>query len=232
MSRSIHDAPNVLVFDVNETLLDIEVLQPLFLRLYGNAWSMREWFAQLILYSQVLSLAGIYKPFGELGTGVLRMVGLTRQITIADSDIIELRSLMRHMPPHPEVAGALDQLQQAGFRMVTLTNSAPDPNGGPLERSGLGRFFERSFSVDEVKRFKPAPETYRCVASTLQVEMAEMCLVAAHTWDTLGAQALGCSAALVARPGNAALPVEGLPQPDIVAPDLQGVANEIVRRWR
>ena len=66
----------------------------------------------------------------------------------------------------------------------------------------------------------------------LQVEMGEMCLVAAHTWDTLGAQAVGCSAALVARPGNAALPVKGLPQPDVVAPDLAGVAQEIIRRWK
>ena len=75
MSRSHHHGPNLLVFDVNETLLDIEVLQPFFLRLYGDAAIMREWFAQLILYSQALSLAGIYKPFGELGAGVLRMVG-------------------------------------------------------------------------------------------------------------------------------------------------------------
>jgi len=59
-----------------------------------------------------------------------------------------------------------------------------------------------------------------------------MCMIAAHAWDTLGAQAIGCSAALVTRPGNAVLPVEGLPQPDIVAPDLALVADEITKRWR
>jgi len=34
MSRTA--APNVLVFDVNETLLDIDSLEPLFIRLFGN----------------------------------------------------------------------------------------------------------------------------------------------------------------------------------------------------
>jgi 2-haloacid dehalogenase len=63
------------------------------------------------------------------------------------------------------------------------------------------------------------------------VELSAMCMVAAHTWDTLGAQALGCAGALVNRPGNAPLPVKGVPQPDIVAADLVSMAEEIIRRW-
>lgn len=229
---TVSTAPSVLVFDVNETLLDIEVLHPLFARLFGEERVMREWFAQLVLYSQAISLAGIYVPFGRLGAGVLHMVGQTRRVSICESDIEELQSRMREMPAHPEVAGALQQLKDAGFRMVTLTNSAPDSQASPLERAGLAGHFDQAFSVDDVRRFKPAPDTYLSVAAALQVELATMCLVAAHTWDTLGGQALGCSAALVARPGNAVLPVEGLPQPDIIAPDLEGVAQEMIRRWR
>jgi 2-haloacid dehalogenase len=41
--------PSVCVFDVNETLLDIEFLAPLFQRLYGDRAALREWFAQLVL---------------------------------------------------------------------------------------------------------------------------------------------------------------------------------------
>jgi len=229
---TVSSAPTVLVFDVNETLLDIEVLHPLFARLFGDERIMREWFAQLVLYSQAISLAGIYAPFGRLGAGVLHMVGRTRHVSINNSDIEELRSRMGEMPAHPEVASALQRLQDAGFRMVTLTNSAPESHPSPLERAGLAGHFEKMFSVNDLRCFKPAPDTYRSVAEALQVELTTMCLVAAHAWDTLGAQALGCSAALVARPGNAALPVEGLPQPDIIAPDLEGVAQEMIRRWR
>jgi 2-haloacid dehalogenase len=44
-------APSVCVFDVNETLLDIEFIEPMFQRLFGDRKVLREWFGQLILYS-------------------------------------------------------------------------------------------------------------------------------------------------------------------------------------
>ncbi len=56
--------------------------------------------------------------------------------------------------------------------------------------------------------------------------------VAAHVWDTIGAQSVGCSGALIARPGNAPLPLHGLPQPHAVAPDLPGVATQLINLWR
>ena len=144
------NGPIVLVFDVNETLLDIEALNPLF----GNERCMREWFAQLVLYSQATSLAGFYAQFGQLGAGILQMIGQTHGVAISGSDIEELRSRLLEMPAHPEVAHTLQQLREAGFRMVTLTNSAPDPQANPLERAGLAKYFERMFSVDDVKCFQ------------------------------------------------------------------------------
>jgi 2-haloacid dehalogenase len=56
-------APSICVFDVNETLLDIEFLSLLFQRLFGDPKVVREWFNQLILYSDAISLSGPYTPF-------------------------------------------------------------------------------------------------------------------------------------------------------------------------
>lgn len=55
--------PSVLVFDVNETLIDIESLAPLFADLFGDERVLREWFGQLIQYSMTITLAGKYVPF-------------------------------------------------------------------------------------------------------------------------------------------------------------------------
>ena len=52
-----------IVFDVNETLLDLESLAPTFERIFGERSALRSWFAQLILYSEALTLAGTYVPF-------------------------------------------------------------------------------------------------------------------------------------------------------------------------
>jgi 2-haloacid dehalogenase len=50
----------VLIFDVNETLLDLDALAPHFERIFGRSSVLREWFAQLILYSAAITLTGDY----------------------------------------------------------------------------------------------------------------------------------------------------------------------------
>jgi len=198
-------SPSIIVFDVNETLLDITSLEPLFERVFGDRTIMREWFAQLVLYSQTMTLSGLYTPFGELGVGALRMTADIHEVTLTEDDIKYFKILMGKMPAHPDVIPALTSLQEAGFRLVTLTNSPSSPSPTPLEKAEISHFFEHHFSVETVGKFKPAPETYQMVAKKLSVEMSELCLVACHLWDTIGAQAAGCLGAFVTRPHNAIL---------------------------
>jgi 2-haloacid dehalogenase len=64
--------PSIIVFDVNETLIDIESIGPFFERKFGDRKVLREWFNQLILYSNVITLSGYYETFFTLGQGSLR----------------------------------------------------------------------------------------------------------------------------------------------------------------
>lgn len=224
--------PSIIVFDVNETLVDIESIGPFFERKFGDRKVLREWFNQLILYSNVITLSGHYETFFTLGQGVLEMLGTIYGVSIQPADLEEWRSSMLSMPAHKDVPGGLRLLKEAGFRLMTLTNSPSSDGGTPLERAGLHHFIERQFSVDSVRRFKPAPEVYLLIPELLNVPPSAICLVAAHIWDTLGAQSVGFSAGFVARTGNAALPVSGLPQPDVVAPDLTQMAHQMIALWR
>jgi 2-haloacid dehalogenase len=232
MTDDVSVVPSICVFDVNETLLDIDSIAPLFQRLFGDRKVLREWFGQLVLYSGAITLSGPYTTFFTLGQGVLKMLGSIHNVSVQQADIEELRTRMLTMPAHSDVPAGLKQLKDAGFRLVTLTNSPPDPQASPLKHAGIDGWFERSFSIDRVRRFKPAPQVYHMVAEELDVPPAAICMVAAHVWDTIGAQSIGCSGALVARPGNAPLPVHGLPQPQAVAPDLPGVATQLIKLWR
>jgi 2-haloacid dehalogenase len=90
------------------------------------------------------------------------------------------------------VKAALEMLREAGLRLVTLTNSAPTAVQQQLTNSGLSAYFEQSFSVDAVRRFKPAPEVYESVAHALAVPTGELRLVAAHAWDIWGALRVRC----------------------------------------
>jgi 2-haloacid dehalogenase len=139
----------IIVFDVNETLLDLDAIRPFFDRIFSDPAAMRLWFAGLITYSEALTLAGVYVPFTDIGGAVLRMLAATRGITISDADGAELTDRFATMPPHPEVPAALRRLRDHGFRLFTLTDNTLEISGRQLERAGVIDLFERRFSVDE-----------------------------------------------------------------------------------
>lgn len=116
--------------------------------------------------------------------------------------------------------------RRAGFRLVTLTNSAPAAVEQQLSHAGIAGAFERVFSVDAVAQFKPAPDVYRMVARELGVETPQLRMVAAHAWDILGAMRAGYAGAFVARPGKALFPLAA--PPDITGPTLLEVAEAII----
>jgi 2-haloacid dehalogenase len=219
--------PKIIVFDVNETLLDLDSIRPTFDRIFKEPAALRLWFANLITYSEALTLAGVYVPFTDIGSAVLRMLASTTRKAISDSDAAELTERFASMPPHAEVPGALRRLRDHGFRLFTLTDNTLDISGRQLEKAGVIDVFERRFSVDEtVKRHKPAQEAYHFVTKELDADPAEICLVACHVWDTLGALSAGWQAALILRPWNA--PLEVGPQPNYVGDDLDAIAEQLI----
>ena len=184
--------------------LDLEAIRPVFDRITTDPAAMRLWFADLITYSEALTLAGVYVPFTDIGGAVLRMLAATRGITISDADGAELTDRFATMPPHPEVPTALRRLRDHGFRLFTLTDNTLAISGRQLEHGGIIDLFEGRFSVDEtVRRHKPVPEAYHSVAAELELDPGDICLVASHVWDTVGAVAAGWQAALILREGNA-----------------------------
>jgi 2-haloacid dehalogenase len=220
----------IIVFDVNETLLDLNTLHPTLDRIFGDPAALRLWFANLITYSEALTLAGVYVPFTDIGAAVMRMLAATRGITISDADAAELTDRFATMPPHPEVPAALRRLRDHGFRLFTLTDNTLAISGRQLEHAGVIDAFERRFSVDEtVRRHKPAPEAYRSVAAALGVDPADICLIACHVWDTIGAQSAGWQAGLILREGNA--PLGAGPEPDYIGKDLDEIADQLIYKY-
>jgi 2-haloacid dehalogenase len=226
MSKS-GQRPKVLVFDVNETLLDLSALQPHFQRLFGEERALKEWFSLLLQYSLVVTITERYSDFGTLGRAALRMLAQARKVQLQSEDEDGVLRALTSLPAHPEVHDALDQLKHAGFRMATLTNSSSSMIRDQLKNSGLESYFEQPISVDAVQRFKPDRRVYAFAAEQLKVEASQACLIAAHAWDVFGAMNAGWMAAFIARPGKALFPVA--PTPAMIAPDLLAFANLLTR---
>ena len=220
----------LIVFDVNETLLDLETMEPIFARIFADKNAMRLWFANLIMYSAALTVAGCYVPFTDIGAAVMKMLADTRGIKIGDADKKELTDKFSTMPPYPEVPGALRKLREAGFRLFTLTDNLLEVQTRQLTQGGIADLFERRFSADGAKHHKPSHQAYAYFEREMGVEPSQVCMIACHTWDTLGAVAAGWEAALIKRVGNDVLGVG--PQPHIVGNDLSDVADQLIARHK
>lgn len=218
--------PRIYVFDVNETLLDLHALDPLFAETFGDAATRREWFSQMLQLAFVATITGEYRDFGSLGAAALDMLASRRGVSLERERRTTLLGGLRQLPPHPEVPASLKRLREARLRLVSLTNSTLAVSQAQLAYAGLDSYFERQFSADTVRRLKPAPEPYQMVARELGVSLADLCLVAAHTWDIAGALKTGCSAAFIARPGMVLDP--SAVRPDVVGADLSEIADQLL----
>ncbi|MGI8616083.1 MAG: haloacid dehalogenase type II [Actinomycetota bacterium] len=215
----------VLVFDVNETLLDLAVLRAPFDSAFGDAAPLGEWFARLLHGSLVATVTDSYEDFASIGRRALDAVASRRGRKLEPAERDAILATMLELPAHPEVPDALGRLRSAGFPLATLTNSSPEMARAQLENAGILGLFDQVLSVEEVRRYKPAPEPYHMAAERLGVDPTEMRMVAAHDWDVWGATRAGCAAAYVARTDVPFL--IGTP-PDVVGADLSAVAEAIL----
>src|SRR5580698_1905940 len=103
--------PSVLIFDVNETLIDFESVHPLFERVFGDKRAMREWLSNLIMYSMTITLSGLHKDYWAIGGGCFEMVGKIHGIDIKPDDTEALRQAMKTMPAHRDSEEGLSLLK-------------------------------------------------------------------------------------------------------------------------
>ena len=217
----------ILAFDVNETLLDLRALDAPFAAAFGDAGLRPQWFALMLQVAFAGGLTGTYVDFTTAQRSALAMLAKRRQVTLSPMQADAIVNGMRTLSPHADVRAAMTRLR-ARHRLVALTNSPLEVAEAQMRNSGLRDLLGSVYSADEVRALKPAAAPYRMVAEREGVAIGDVRLVAAHGWDIAGALAAGARAAFVGRPGAVLYP-HG-PQPDVIAPDLAGIADELERR--
>lgn len=215
----------VVVFDVNETLLDMDGLIPAFSAILPVEL-MAVWFSRMLHNSLVANSTGHYDSFDRQGVDALIVTAGSVGVSLSEAQAAELVAGMRFLPAHADVVACLEMLSESGYRLATLTNSSRPVLEAQLSNSGLISFFDELISVEEVEQFKPAPATYLYAAGRLRVPIDEMRLVAAHSWDVTGAARAGARTAHVSRGRSAVGPLSE--SPDIVGDDLVSVAEAII----
>jgi 2-haloacid dehalogenase len=222
----------VIVFDMNETLLDMSTLDPTFTRIFGQANGAelrKKWFKLVLELFLTATVTGKYRSFDKLTDDALQMLAPQQGRQASEDDRALLKEAQAKLPAYPDVPLGLARLKEAGFTLATLTNSTEKSAAKLLEQAGIRDYFEKVLSVDAVERYKPAREAYEYAAKELDVKPGDMLLVAAHAWDIAGAMAAGCEAAFIARPEKVLSP--GASKPQFEASDASAFAEQLVATY-
>lgn len=220
--------PKHLVFDVNETLLDLSPLDAVFETLLGDARYRGFWFTRLLHWSTVTTLTGRFEDFGTLAGHCLDSLAADQGSMLNSDHHQKVFDTIATLPPHPEVWSALDKLKNQGYGLVALTNSSQNTVDTQFTNTGLRALFEHVLSVETARCYKPHPDAYTVATQALDTPADNLRLIACHDWDITGAQRAGLRAAYVARNGKTINPAGDAP--DIIGTDLGDVADQIVRR--
>jgi 2-haloacid dehalogenase len=219
----------IIVFDVNETLLDLAPVREWFHHRFGNHPDARMWFSELLRLSFVSSVTNRYVPFTDLAASALETVASRSGATIREEDIAEVKGLFVQLPPHPEVIDGMTRLKEAGFTLVALTNSPSSTAHAQLDNAGISQLLTSIMSVEMVNRFKPHRSVYEAAAQHMETSTSEMVMVAAHDWDIAGAITAGLDGVFIERQGQIYSPA--FAPPTMTAQDITASAHMIIDRY-
>ena len=213
--------PDVVAFDVNETLLDLAPVRAALIEAGEPETLLPTVFARTLLTGFAAAAVGSWCRFRDAFDAALAQESELEPD--ARSAVLER---FGELSPHPDVEPALRRLVEGGIRVVTLTHGSPVVAEAGLERGGITPLVERSLSSEAIRAWKPSREAYLWAAGSCGVPPDRMALVAAHGWDVLGAQRAGLTGAWFPR-SERTYPAVYEP-PHVTAPDLSGVVDAIL----
>ena len=235
MSRmSTHPDPlarvHTLTFDIFGTVLDlVGSIRPTLDRfLAGHEASIDgatfwpEWRLRQRIEQHQDTILGLGHP-GYLDSARRALVYCLRKhnVEFQQAEVERFMRVFEELQPYPDAVDGLTRLGEH-YRLVALSNG----NTWLVEHlveNNIRAEFDSAISVDRVGRFKPHASVYRYAAQHLAAEPGEMMMVAAHSFDILGARACGYRGGYVNRYG---LPYESSPlQPDLVVTNFIELAD-------
>ncbi len=226
------DRVSTLTFDIFGTVLDLTggIVPALgdYLAAQGSAHEpeklWREWRARQRLEQHqdtVLQLG--HSGYLETARRALLFTLRANEVPHRDEDAQEIVQVFYRLQPFEDARLGLERLAKK-YRLVALSNGNPEL----LEQlipNNLARPEMERISVARFGNFKPHPAIYRGAAVALRLDPGEIMMVAAHSFDILGARACGFRGAFVNRYG---LPYEESPlQPDLTVGDFGELADRL-----
>ena len=219
---------DTILFDINETVLDLSSLKPKFKATFGDESVTATWFSMLLHTSTVCALTATKTDFATLAGTMLDTIAARLDVELAKDTRADILSSFASLHAHADIKTALTRLRSAGYRTVAFTNSSLNLVTTQINNSDLTQYFDDIISVETTGSFKPDPKVYIFVAERLNRPIEDLRLVATHDWDTHGALSAGMRAAYIDRSGAPYHPLYR--HPDVYATSMVDVVEQIIAR--
>lgn len=216
--------PDLIVFDVNETLSDMEPLGAAFAAEAVPEHLGRSWFAEILRDGFALAAAGDDAPFAEIAQDSLLRLLSTHGVCAPEESGARIMGALKRLRVHSDVIPGVAALHRLA-ELITLSNGATQIADTLLEQAGIRDRFSQLLSVEDAPAWKPARSAYEHVADLRGVEAKCMLLVAVHPWDIHGARRAGLRTAWINR--TAARYPGYFLAPDVEAADLVALAGRL-----
>jgi 2-haloacid dehalogenase len=224
-------AVRALVFDVFGTLVDWRSgIARAFLASkasgdpedLADSWRARFW----PLLAAVNAGERPWANFDDLHAAALDELLTERGIDVPAAQRARLVDAWHQLDPWPDVRSGLDALRRE--RVVAALSNGHVALLVDLARHGDMRF-DCLLSAELVRSYKPAPEAYLIAPRLLDLEPAEVMLVACHPSDLKGARRAGLKSALVERPleHGVGSPAREDPDAELTVGDLYELAQRL-----
>lgn len=219
--------PQLLLFDVYETLLEMELVERKINSFLNSKRGYTLWFELFVQSCCVDNLLNKHHSFTALARAALQMAGEMLGEHVTEDRADEAVELLNHLPVKEGVTDAFTKLYDQGFRIAALTNVPMDIIDSRMERTGLVSYFEAVLSAEAVEKYKPAADVYKWAAQQLGLACSDILLVSAHGWDIAGAANAGMQTAYLQSKQRLFYPLA--PQPDLWLSNIEDLTTAFVQ---
>jgi 2-haloacid dehalogenase len=188
-----------IVFDAYGTLYDVQSVADITEEIFPGYGEIitQVWRIKQLEYTWLRSLMRQYRDFGAVTrdslTYTLKCLGLEYD----DVSFARIMDKYLHLDLYPDAMLALEAMAEK--KLAILSNGSPDMLNALVRNSGLRPILDATISVDAKGIFKPAPEAYTLIESTLKIPPGEVLFISSNPWDVCGAKSFGLNVAWIER---------------------------------
>jgi 2-haloacid dehalogenase len=188
-----------VVFDAYGTLYDVQSVAdvteetfPGYGEIITQVWRIKQ-----LEYTWLRSLMGQYRDFATVTRDSLAYTLKCMGLEYDDASFARIMEKYLHLDLYPDAMLALEAMAEK--KLAILSNGSPDMLNSLVRNSGLRPIIDAVISVDAKGIFKPAPDAYSLIESTLKIPPKEVLFISSNPWDVCGAKSFGLNVAWIER---------------------------------